>query len=462
MRAQWDPVARRLSQTDLDQMETPPPPAEQGTLPTTPTTRPPSGAGAYNRNAFFFREGALGVLSTNKGHGVVNVLGGSRTDGPDTQLPRIAIEAEHYGRIARSVMLGMPVVIEADIRNAWYDNPEMFNVVGEIRGTTQPNEVVIIGGHFDSWHASTGATDNGGACSALMEAMRLLKATNAPLKRTVRICLWNGEEQGLIGSRLYVAKHFGGARGVPSTAPGGGFVMEPVKRDHSRFQAYFNVDNGAGAIRGVHCQGNRAIAPIFKRLDGAPARPRHDAHLAAHRPLHRPRLLRRRRPARLPVHPGPAGIRAEDSPHQPRLLRSPAGRGYAPECRVAGQFCHDGRQPSGLPARANCGLIRSEVADFVRFWARAASCHHALASKRLTITRRLVQISRMIVCVCRALNTAKVNDAIAAGARSPAQVHRHHDTTINCGKCCETVCGMIREQKGMAACSTDQQMVHAE
>ncbi len=264
MRAQWDPVARRLSQTDLDQMETPPLPAEQGTLPTTPASRPPSASGAYNRNAFFFREGALGVLSTNKGHGVVNVLGGSRTDGPDTQLPRIAIEAEHYGRIARSVMLGMPVVIEADIRNAWYDNPEMFNVVGEIRGTTQPNEVVIIGGHFDSWHASTGATDNGGACSALMEAMRLLKATNAPLKRTVRLCLWNGEEQGLIGSRLYVAKHFGGARGVPSTAPGGGFVMEPVKRDHSRFQAYFNVDNGAGAIRGVHCQGNRAIAPVFK------------------------------------------------------------------------------------------------------------------------------------------------------------------------------------------------------
>ena len=252
LRAQFDPVARRFSQADLDLMETPP--AAPAT-PTTPPTAPLPTQSSYNRNAFFFREGALGVLYTNKGHGVVNVLGASRFVTPDIQLPRIAIEAEHYGRIARSVMLGMPVVIEGDIRNAWYDDPPMFNVVGEIRGSQRPDEVVIIGGHFDSWHASTGATDNGGACSALMEAMRLLKATNAPLKRTVRLCLWNGEEQGLIGSRLYVAQHFGGARNS----------ADPVKPGHARFQAYFNVDNGAGAIRGVHCQGNTAVAPIFKQ-----------------------------------------------------------------------------------------------------------------------------------------------------------------------------------------------------
>jgi hypothetical protein len=263
MRAQWDPVARRLSQSDLDALEAPPP--ETGARPDVRVTPPSGGPMAYDRNAFFFKEGALGVLSTNKGHGAVNVMGASRYEDPDMQLPRIAIEAEHYGRMARSVMLGMPVVIEADIRNAWYDNPPMFNVVGEIRGTTQPNEVVIIGGHFDSWHASTGATDNGGACAALMEAMRLLKAVNAPLKRTVRLCLWNGEEQGLIGSRLYVARHFGGTRGVPSTEPGVGYVMEPVKRDHGRVQVYLNVDNGAGAIRGVHCQGNAAVAPLFKQ-----------------------------------------------------------------------------------------------------------------------------------------------------------------------------------------------------
>ena len=128
-----------------------------------------------------------------------------------------------------------------------------------------PNgQVVIIGGHFDSFHAATGATDNGGACSALMEAMRLLALTNTPLKRTVRLCLWNGEEQGLIGSRLYVAEHFGGVRGSPTPAYDRGEVV-PIKCAHSRFQAYFNLDNGAGSIRGVHNQGNKAVVPVFRQ-----------------------------------------------------------------------------------------------------------------------------------------------------------------------------------------------------
>jgi Zn-dependent M28 family amino/carboxypeptidase len=139
----------------------------------------------------------------------------------------------------------------------------MFNVVGEIRGSELPNEVVIIGGHFDSWHAATGATDNGGACCIALEAMRLLKSTNVPLKRTVRVCMWNGEEQGIIGSRLYVAKHFGGTRGVPAPGNTRGNVL-PITRDHSRFQAYFNLDNGAGSIRGIYAQGNNAIVPIFR------------------------------------------------------------------------------------------------------------------------------------------------------------------------------------------------------
>lgn len=265
MRAQWDPVARRLTPADLDLLETPARPPENGAPPVTAAgpQAQPSQQQIIARNTFYFEEGALGLISTNKGHGVVNVLGGSRNDAPDVQIPRIAIEAEHYGRIARAVMLGQPVTLEADIRNAWFDTPEMFNIVAEIPGREQPDEVVIIGGHFDSWHAATGATDNGGACASLMEAMRLLKRTGAPLKRTVRLCLWSGEEQGLIGSRLYVAKHFGGVRGVPTPTNERGEVV-PIKRAHSRFQAYFNVDNGAGSIRGVHGQGNKAVAPIFR------------------------------------------------------------------------------------------------------------------------------------------------------------------------------------------------------
>ena len=264
LRAQWDPVARRLTPEQLDALETPARPPEQGAAPASPPgSPPPRAATPIDRTPFFIAEGALGILTTNKGHGVVNVLGGHPLDPPDRQIPRIAIEAEHYGRIARSLMQGQPVTTEADIVNAWHDKPEMFNIVGEIRGATKPDEIVIIGGHFDSWHASTGATDNGGACSSALEAMRLLKASGATPARTIRVCLWNGEEQGLIGSRLYVAKHFGGVRGAPvRTNPRG--EVQPIKPSHAKFQVYFNLDNGAGSIRGVHCQGNRAIAPIFR------------------------------------------------------------------------------------------------------------------------------------------------------------------------------------------------------
>ncbi len=264
MGAQWEPVARRHTRETLDALETPARPPEQGARNTPPATpRPPQPPNPFDRNAWFHKQGVLGVFATNKGHGVVNILGAPRMTAPDQQIPRINIEAEHYGRIARSIRLGQPVTVEADIRNEWFDNPEMFNVVGEIRGKERPNEVVIIGGHFDSFHSSTGATDNGGACCSALEALRLLKAVNAPLKRTVRVCLWNGEEQGLIGSRLYVAQHYGGGRGVPVKDNPRGEVL-PFKRDHARFQAYFNLDNGAGSIRGIHSQANAAIAPIFR------------------------------------------------------------------------------------------------------------------------------------------------------------------------------------------------------
>ena len=279
MRAQWDAVARRYTKEQLDGMETPARPPEQGTPnpngPPRPPVAPAAGANQppFDRNKFFKDEGALGVFSTNKGFGVINVLGGSRTDAPEAQIPRIVIEAEHYGRIARSTQLGQPVVVEADIKNDWFDKPEMFNVVGEVKGSQWPDEVVIIGGHFDSFHAATGAADNGGACCIALEALRILKATGVKPKRTVRVCLWTGEEQGLIGSRLYVTEHFGGNRrpAPPGSRPGTQGEPVPVKRDHSRFQSYFNLDNGVGSIRGIYAQGNSAIIPIFREW-GEPLR----------------------------------------------------------------------------------------------------------------------------------------------------------------------------------------------
>jgi Zn-dependent M28 family amino/carboxypeptidase len=161
----------------------------------------------------------------------------------------------------------------------------MFNVVGEIRGTDKANELVMLGAHFDSWHSSTGATDNAAGSAAMLEAMRILAVTKVPLRRTVRIGLWNGEEQGLNGSAEYVAKHFASRGAAPAAAAapgaagagaagaaagggrgggrGGGGPLE-LKPEHAGFAAYFNIDNGTGAIRGVYQQQNDAVAPIFR------------------------------------------------------------------------------------------------------------------------------------------------------------------------------------------------------
>jgi carboxypeptidase Q len=204
---------------------------------------------------FFLEEGVAAVfLATSRppGGGVVFPSGGGAmrlADAPPMP-PVVSVAAEHYGRMYRTIEKGIPVRMELDIRNRFYDeDPRSFNVVAEIPGSERPEEVVMIGAHFDSWHAGTGATDNAAGSAVMMEAMRILQASGVPLRRTVRIGLWTGEEQGLIGSRMYVAEHFGSEE-------------EPTP-DHARFSAYYNVDNGTGAIRGIYLQGNEGARPIF-------------------------------------------------------------------------------------------------------------------------------------------------------------------------------------------------------
>jgi hypothetical protein len=284
--AYWTPPASRNSPEELQQMELATPPApEFGVRANTPPTpfggRGRGGAGGFNRNEFFFSEGALGVLTTApRGHGIYTVSGSRQAD-PAKTLPGINIPAEQYGRMVRMLEKNQTVTIEADIRNTFNPDPVMFNVVGEIPGTDKADEVVMLGAHFDSWHASTGATDNAAGSAAMLEAMRILKQSGVRLRRTVRIGLWTGEEQGLIGSAEYVAAHFGSraplptqpsAPGAPPAAPAGGrggavtLGLGPLelKPDHAKFAAYFNIDNGTGAIRGVYLQGNDAVAPIFR------------------------------------------------------------------------------------------------------------------------------------------------------------------------------------------------------
>ena len=164
-----------------------------------------AGATPFNRNDFFRAEGALGTLSTAaRGHGIYTI-GGNRASDPATTLTAVVIPAEQYGRMARMLAKNLPVTIEADIKNTYNPNPMMFNVVGEIPGTDKADELVMLGAHFDSWHASTGATDNAAGSAAMLEAMRILKQSGLRLRRTVRIGLWTGEEQGLIGSAQYVS-----------------------------------------------------------------------------------------------------------------------------------------------------------------------------------------------------------------------------------------------------------------
>ena len=242
-----------------------------------------AGAKPFSRSDFFRAEGVVGTLSTAaRGHGIYTIGGDRRCD-PATTLPAVVIAAEQYGRMARMLAKNLPVTIEADIKNSFNPNPVMFNVVGEIPGTDKADELVMLGAHFDSWHASTGATDNAAGSAAMLEAMRILKQSGVRLRRTVRIGLWTGEEQGLIGSAQYVSAHFA-SRGPAPAAPAGiatanqfagqcggggggrGGPQGPLefKPDHAKFAGYFNIDNGTGAIRGVYLQGNDAVAPIFR------------------------------------------------------------------------------------------------------------------------------------------------------------------------------------------------------
>jgi hypothetical protein len=206
----------------------------------------------------FVDEGAAAVLRPGTGNSTGgNVFvggGGSRAADAPRATPQVVLTPEHYGRIYRIIEKGMPVRMELDVKNTFYTTElNSFNVIADIPGTDRADEIVMIGAHFDSWHAGTGATDNAAGSAVMMEAMRILKTIGLPMRRTVRIGLWTGEEQGLIGSARYVAEHFAD----PAN-------MQP-KPEHAKFSAYYNVDNGTGAIRGIYLQGNSAVGPIFSQ-----------------------------------------------------------------------------------------------------------------------------------------------------------------------------------------------------
>ncbi len=227
-------------------------------------------------NEFLAEEGVLATLSISSwDNGVVRVMGGgSRKAGESSGVTELVVAAEHYNQLVRAVQNKQDVRMRVDVDARFTSDVDLpaTNVFAEIPGSgPKANEVVVIGAHLDSWHTGTGAADNGAGVVVMMEAMRILKAIGVKPKRTIRLALWGGEEQGLHGSAEYVSKYLAAypeptdpeQKALPRAYQRGTGPLQR-KRDYDRFSTYFNFDNGTGRIRGIYAQDNHAAVPIFK------------------------------------------------------------------------------------------------------------------------------------------------------------------------------------------------------
>ncbi len=209
-------------------------------------------------NEFLMQENVGLVLSSGRGkHGThFTSNGASYAEDAKPVAPELEVAAEDYLRLLRLIKAGIKVEFEADIQTRFFtSDTQGYNVIAEIPGTDSKlkDEVVMLGAHLDSWHGATGATDNAAGSAVMMEVMRILKTLDLKPKRTIRIALWSSEEQGLFGSRGYVASHFGDRQTM---------VLKP---EQEKISAYYNLDNGTGKIRGIYLQGNAAAGPIFQQ-----------------------------------------------------------------------------------------------------------------------------------------------------------------------------------------------------
>lgn len=277
----FEPAATRVTDEALAKME------QSGI----PQPRPgqsqrqanPQQFNAFRFNArkfrFYIEEGVVALVEPSSGvdAGTIRVMGASvpqpenpagtaptssvsaySKNAPAT-VPQLVAETEQYNRLFRLVQQNVPAKMTLDLDAKFYDDDlQGYNTIAEIPGSDLKDEVVMIGAHLDSWHSGTGATDNGAGVTVVMEAMRILQASGFKPRRTIRVGLWTGEEQGLHGSRGYVAKYLAGS---PNNQPGAAAVKKP---SYDKFAAYYNLDNGTGQIRGINMQGNEALRPIFR------------------------------------------------------------------------------------------------------------------------------------------------------------------------------------------------------
>lgn len=272
VQAAFKPLATRLTDTELLELANSDSPRARRER----MMRRPSSQQAllmYKKWQLLQQENPLAILTSaptpRSQAGSVSVMGATVPTHPDTpytspyrlqayksnapKLPaQIEVGNEHFNRLIRMIEKGEKVKLAMTLDVEWTSQKDdsSYNVIAEIPGTDLKDEVVMIGAHLDSWHGGTGATDNGTGVTACMEAMRILKTIGAQPRRTIRIALWGGEEQGLLGSRAYVEKHFG--------------KRDSLKPDAEKFSVYFNNDNGTGKVRGVYMQGNEALRKIFR------------------------------------------------------------------------------------------------------------------------------------------------------------------------------------------------------
>jgi hypothetical protein len=317
VKAHFDPEGARMTEKQLLDLANAPDPA------TRPARRPQqtpeqraAAALAPKKLRFFQDEGAALLVDPGRGDGGTIFVSGATVPQPapepgtpaaaampvagqpaaarrtfrawDRDVPKFApqlvLSAEHYNRLARMLGQGEKVSMSVNLDVEFQDKDLMgYNTVAEIPGSDLKDEVVMLGGHMDSWHGGTGATDNAAGVAVAMEAVRILKALNLQPRRTIRVALWSGEEQGLLGSRAYVKEHFGelvtpSPTPTPTPTPSDAEAETPgnaattaasqarllTKPEYEKFSGYFNLDNGTGRIRGVYMQGNEAVRPLFR------------------------------------------------------------------------------------------------------------------------------------------------------------------------------------------------------
>ncbi|MBL0056147.1 MAG: M20/M25/M40 family metallo-hydrolase [Chitinophagaceae bacterium] len=259
------PDAERLTDTELEKMANAKPDTGRGRGGQGNFNNPQQAARRQQQSLqrqmgeFYKNEEPALVLSMSRAgnNGTLFVQnGGSYAKDAVNNYGWVMLSSDDYLRIQRLVMGGEKVELEAEVKTKFYpDDIKGYNVVAEIPGTDPvlKDEIVMLGGHLDSWQGATGATDNAAGCSVMMEVVRIIKATGLQPRRTIRIALWSGEEQGLLGSRGYVKNHFADPADMV------------LKADHGKVSAYYNLDNGTGKVRGIYLQGNKEAGPIFAK-----------------------------------------------------------------------------------------------------------------------------------------------------------------------------------------------------